>query len=111
MPDAPVNANVIDSGLFRFTIQKVAYATGESYRLAMADQHATGSAKISGQGLGEVNRPMAAASAANGNGQIRAIVAHETRQPFFDVVSDIGQHFPCVGIGLEIGNHWRILAS
>jgi hypothetical protein len=55
---------------------------------------------VGGERLGEIDRAMLAAGAADGNGDIAAIIALESRQPVGDEASDVLKHL----LGLRIGS-------
>src|SRR6267142_6925455 len=62
------------------------YSRGQ---FSMPDQHSAAGAEVRRQILGEVDRTVPAAGATDRYCQITAIVVHEARQPFFDVVADV----------------------
>ena len=77
----------------------------------MPDQDAPAGAEMRRQILGEIDRTMPTAGAADGHRQITAIVAHEARQPCFDVVAYVRKHAARVGVRLQERDHRRVFSG
>ncbi len=74
----------------------------------VAHEYGTLLAEMSRQPLHKIHRAMAPASAANGDGQVAAIVAYEARQPLFYEFSNVPGHHLDIGVGFEKPDHIRI---
>ena len=74
----------------------------------MAHEYRTLLAEMSRQPLHKIYGSMAPARAANGDGQVAAIVAYEARQPLFYEIPNVPAHCLDIGVGFEKPDHIRI---
>ena len=74
-------------------------------QFAMAHQHLLLMLEMARELFGEIDRAVLSAGAADGHGQVAAVVGDETGQPAFHEIADIAKHVLCAGGVVEKFDH------
>mmetsp|Transcript_15320 Transcript_15320/g.36540 ORF Transcript_15320/g.36540 Transcript_15320/m.36540 type:complete len:376 (-) Transcript_15320:629-1756(-) len=80
-------------------------------QLAVALEHMAVVAELAGQHLDQINRAVLAAGAADGDGEVAALVGREMRQPARQESADLAQHHADLGLGRQVAGHRRVAAG